>query len=87
MGSDQGAGSGEQERRREEEEGRKGEQAGVFLFDIPVRYTPESRDVPTAEEVAAWVEAIIRLWDDADVLRAVQPCRPRACARLGIPTA
>jgi glycosyltransferase involved in cell wall biosynthesis len=36
-----------------------------FLFDIPVRYTPETRDVPTAEEVEPWVETIIRLWDDA----------------------
>ena len=36
-----------------------------FLFDIPARYTPETRDVPTAEEVASWVETIIRLWDDA----------------------
>jgi hypothetical protein len=35
------------------------------LFDIPVRYTPETRDVPTAEEVEPWVETIIRLWDDA----------------------
>ena len=36
-----------------------------FLFDIPARYTPETREVPTAEEVAPWVETIIRLWDDA----------------------
>ena len=36
-----------------------------FLFDIPARYTPQTRDVPTAEEVASWVETIIRLWDDA----------------------
>ncbi len=36
-----------------------------LLFDIPARYTPETRDLPTAEEVAPWVEAIIRLWDDA----------------------
>jgi glycosyltransferase involved in cell wall biosynthesis len=36
-----------------------------FLFDIPERYTPESRIVPTAEEVAPWVETVIRLWDDA----------------------
>ena len=36
-----------------------------FLFDIPARYTPETRDVPTAEEVEPWVETIIRLWDDA----------------------
>jgi glycosyltransferase involved in cell wall biosynthesis len=39
------------------------EQAG-FLFDVPERYTPESRVVPTAEETAPWVDTIIRLWDD-----------------------
>ncbi|MGO9113403.1 MAG: glycosyltransferase [Thermoguttaceae bacterium] len=36
-----------------------------FLFNIPAKYTPETREVPTAEEVAPWVEAIIRLWDDS----------------------
>jgi glycosyltransferase involved in cell wall biosynthesis len=36
-----------------------------FLFDIPARYTPETRDLPTAEEIEPWVETIIRLWDDA----------------------
>jgi glycosyltransferase involved in cell wall biosynthesis len=36
-----------------------------FLFDIPARYTPRTRTVPTAEEVSPWVETIIRLWDDA----------------------
>ena len=36
-----------------------------FLFDIPASYTPETREVPTAEEVEPWVETIIRLWDDA----------------------
>ncbi len=35
-----------------------------FLFDIPARYTSEIREVPTAEEVAPWVETIIRLLDD-----------------------
>lgn len=35
------------------------------VIDIPARYTPETRDVPTAEEAAPWVETIIRLWDDA----------------------
>ena len=39
--------------------------SGGFLFDIPACYTPETREVPTAEEVAPWVETIIRLWDDA----------------------
>jgi hypothetical protein len=37
---------------------------GGLLFDIPARYTPETTDVPSAEEVEPWVEAIIRLWDD-----------------------
>jgi glycosyltransferase involved in cell wall biosynthesis len=40
------------------------EHAG-FLFDVPARYTPESRLVPTAEEVRPWVETVIRLWNDA----------------------
>jgi glycosyltransferase involved in cell wall biosynthesis len=39
------------------------EEAG-FLFDVPERYTPQSRLVPTADEVAPWVETIVRLWDD-----------------------
>ncbi len=38
---------------------------GGILFEIPAKYTPETRDVPTAEEVKPWVETIIRLWDDA----------------------
>jgi glycosyltransferase involved in cell wall biosynthesis len=39
------------------------DQAG-FLFDVPERYTPEAGLVPTSEEVAPWVETIVRLWDD-----------------------
>lgn len=39
------------------------ERAG-FLFDIPAHHTPESRLVPTPAEVAPWVDAVIRLWDD-----------------------
>ena len=35
-----------------------------FLFDIPVKYTPETRELPTTEEIEPWVETIIRLWDD-----------------------
>ncbi len=38
--------------------------AGI-LFDIPAKYTPETRELPTAEEIEPWVETIIRLWDDA----------------------
>jgi glycosyltransferase involved in cell wall biosynthesis len=36
-----------------------------FVFEIAERYTPDTRIVPSAEEVAPWVETIIRLWDDA----------------------
>jgi len=37
---------------------------GGLLFDIPTRYTPQTKDVPTPEDVEPWVETIIRLWDD-----------------------
>lgn len=39
--------------------------AGIVL-PLPDRLTPAARIVPTAEEVAPWVEAVIRLWDDAE---------------------
>ncbi len=39
---------------------------GGFVFDIPAKYTPETRIVPSAKEVEPWVESIIRLWDDAE---------------------
>ncbi len=39
-------------------------EAGL-VFDIPERYTPQTRVVPTPEEVAPWVETVVRLWDDA----------------------
>jgi glycosyltransferase involved in cell wall biosynthesis len=35
-----------------------------FVFTIPERCTPASNVVPTAHEVAPWVAAIERLWDD-----------------------
>jgi glycosyltransferase involved in cell wall biosynthesis len=35
-----------------------------FLFTVPERCTPSSREVPTAREVAPWVATIERLWDD-----------------------
>src|SRR5262249_61061576 len=37
-----------------------------LLLDIPAPYQPGTRRVPSAAEVAPWVEAVIRLWDDAD---------------------
>ena len=39
--------------------------SGVVL-PLPERLTPATRILPTAEEVAPWVEAIIRLWDDQE---------------------
>jgi glycosyltransferase involved in cell wall biosynthesis len=53
--------------------------AGGYLFDIPARYTSETREVPTAEEVEPWVETIIRLWDDeAEYARRSQAAREHA---------
>jgi glycosyltransferase involved in cell wall biosynthesis len=37
-----------------------------FVFNIPERYTPSSLEIPTAREVAPWVAAIERLWDDPE---------------------
>jgi hypothetical protein len=52
---------------------------GGFLFDIPAKYTPETRNVPPAEEVEPWVETIIRLWDDtAEYDRRSQAARAHA---------
>lgn len=39
--------------------------AGLEL-PIPSRYTPDTRSAPAPGEVAPWVEAIIRLWDDSE---------------------
>jgi glycosyltransferase involved in cell wall biosynthesis len=39
--------------------------SGVVL-PLPERLTQFTRELPTPEEVAPWVEAVIRLWDDAD---------------------
>src|SRR5262249_27173416 len=39
-------------------------QEAGFLFDIPAQYTPQTRLVPAADEVAPWIDSILRLWDD-----------------------
>ncbi len=50
-----------------------------FLVDVPEGYTPESREVPTAEEVVPWVETIVRLWDDGQFYdETSRRCRERA---------
>jgi glycosyltransferase involved in cell wall biosynthesis len=50
-----------------------------LLLEIPVKYTPESRELPSHEEVRPWVEAIERLWDDKAYYREVSDrCRKRS---------
>ena len=41
--------------------------SGVLL-PLPEWLTPSTRVLPTAREVAPWVEAVIQLWDDGDRL-------------------
>jgi glycosyltransferase involved in cell wall biosynthesis len=36
-----------------------------FLFDVPEQYTPDTRTVPSTDEVQPWLETIERLWDDS----------------------
>jgi hypothetical protein len=51
------------------------------VVDIPARYTPESRDLPTDEEIASWIETIIRLRDNAEYYeRCSRGARARAQA-------
>jgi glycosyltransferase involved in cell wall biosynthesis len=65
-------------------------QGAGFLFDIPARYTPEARLLPSAEEVGPWVDTLGRLWDDADwcqaqrrrCLAAAEAWRPERLAPL-----
>ncbi len=61
---------------------------GGLLFDVPARYTPTTRDLPTAEEAGPWVAAIERLWDDrqeydAAATRAASWAERYTPARLG----
>lgn len=52
-----------------------------LLFDIPEPYTTRMLDVPTAGEVAGWVEAIERLYDDEGFYQAHRRlARERAAA-------
>jgi glycosyltransferase involved in cell wall biosynthesis len=56
-----------------------------FLFDIPERYTPQTRLVPTAEEVAPWIDTILRLWDDAEFYEQQERGRCLAGAEIWRP--
>ena len=42
--------------------------AGIVL-SLPDRLTPATPSLPTADEVAPWIEAIVRLWDDEPAYR------------------
>ena len=52
--------------------------AGMSLA-LPNWMTPATRHVPTEGEVAAWVDAVIRLWDDATF---AESCRLDGLARV-----
>jgi glycosyltransferase involved in cell wall biosynthesis len=45
-----------------------------FLFDVPARYTPDSRDLPSAQEVMPLVDKIVELWDDAVLFEHQRQC-------------
>ena len=38
-----------------------------YVLDIPNRFTPFSQTVPNQEEVSAWVEKIVELWDSPNL--------------------
>jgi glycosyltransferase involved in cell wall biosynthesis len=42
------------------------EKAGI-LIDVPPEYTPASHMLPSVAEVEPWIDAIVRLWDDAQL--------------------
>lgn len=48
-----------------------------FVFTLPGRCTPSGREVPTAREVAPWIAAVERLWDDP-AFEAAHRARARA---------
>lgn len=46
------------------------------IIDVPAHITPERHVVASADEVAPWVDAILRLWDDPEHARRVcERCR------------
>lgn len=52
-----------------------------YLLSIPSKYTPETRILPSAEEVQPWLTAIQQLWDDsATYLSAVTYAKERSLA-------
>jgi glycosyltransferase involved in cell wall biosynthesis len=52
-----------------------------WVLSLPDRLTPATRSLPTDEDVAPWIEAIVRLWDDGE-LRSEYGRRMRDRAEL-----
>jgi len=46
--------------------------AAGILLEIPDKYTPESNEVPTSDEISPWVETVLRLWDNASERRELR---------------
>jgi len=44
--------------------------SGGVVLPIPDRYTPDTIDVPTVEEVQPWIDAITNLWDNDSLRKA-----------------
>ena len=58
---------------------------GGIRLDIPARFTPETRTAPSAEEVAEWVAAIVRLWDDPAAYATASTTAKAAAERVWHP--
>ena len=54
-----------------------------FVFKIPEHYTAHSMNVPTAREVAPWVAALEKLWDDPELEARQTRTGPRRIAAVG----
>jgi glycosyltransferase involved in cell wall biosynthesis len=44
--------------------------AGGFVLPLPAWLTPESKELPSAEETRPWFDAVCDLWDDTERYRA-----------------
>jgi len=41
-----------------------------FTLPLPDRLTPATRSLPTSDEIRPWLDAILRVWDDADLYKS-----------------
>jgi len=55
---------------------------GGIVVPLPAHITPETRDLPAAEDVRPWFDVVCALWDDAEYYRAASArARAEAVAR------